>query len=222
MHPFVSLDGIDPHVSSFTPIDVMLLRLVLATVLSAAVSYRPWRMFMKNMSRVAYDTAQAQVIIAVAGAIMVIIIGDSVARAFGLVGLGAFIRFRSGIKDPRDAAVMFVMIGVGMAVGLGLYEVAAVVSAFIAVVVATLDIVDRNPARKIRVGIELAQGAYLLEPFRPVFPGARVIEVPHGAGGGGRLVLEIDSHEAVDAGMILATLERHGIPGVRNVALVDD
>ena len=50
---------------------------------------------------------------------MVVVIGQSTARAFGLVGLGGFIRFRSGIKDTRDAAVMFVMIGIGMACGAG-------------------------------------------------------------------------------------------------------
>lgn len=211
-----------PVASTQIALPVMLFRLALAALLAASISYRPWRLLMANTSRVAYDTAQAQVIIAVAGAIMVIIIGDSVARAFGLVGLGAFIRFRSGIKDPRDAAVMFVMIGVGMAVGLGLYEIALVVAFFISVVVATLDVVDGNPARKIRVGIDLAQDAFLLDPIRPVFPGARVIEAPNGQGGSGRLVLEIDAHETVDAGSILMALERHGIPGVRGVALVDD
>lgn len=214
--------GAVPMVSHEIALPVMLFRLALAALLAASISYRPWRLFMANTTRVAADTAQAQVIIAVAGAIMVIIIGDSVARAFGLVGLGAFIRFRSGIKDPRDAAVMFVMIGVGMAVGLGLYEIALVVAFFISVVIATLDVVDRNPARKIKVGIDFAQGAYLLDPIRPVFPGARVIEAPNGPGSAGRLVLEIDAHETVDAGSILVALERHGIPGVRGVALVDD
>ena len=221
MLPFEQF-GAAPSVAHDIGLPVMLLRLVLAALLAASISYRPWRLLMANTPRVAADTAQAQVIIAVAGAIMVIIIGDSVARAFGLVGLGAFIRFRSGIKDPRDAAVMFVMIGVGMAVGLGLYEIALVVAVFISVVVATLDVVDRNPARKIRIGIDLAQGAYLLDPIRPVFPGARVIEAPNGPGGAGRLVLEIDASETVDAGSILTALERHGIPGVRGVALVDD
>ena len=53
-----------------------------------------------------------------AGALLVVVIGDSLARAFGLVGLGTFIRFRAGVKDPRDVAILFVMIGVGMACGL--------------------------------------------------------------------------------------------------------
>ncbi len=70
---------------------------------------------------------------------MVAVIGDSMARAFGLVGLGAFIRFRSGIKDPRDAAVMFVMIGIGMACGLGAVPIAVVATLFVTVVLAMFD-----------------------------------------------------------------------------------
>ena len=220
MLPFVEqtdLAAVTPHHAS---VEVMLLRLLVAAVLAAIIAYRPWRLFMSNRARVACDTAQAQVIICVAGAIMVIIIGDSVARAFGLVGLGAFIRFRSGIKDPRDAAVMFVMIGMGMAVGLGLYEIAFVVTAFVGFVVGFLDAADRSPHRKVRIGIDLDAGVGLLEPIRPVFPGARVIEAPN-AIGEGRVVLEIDAIEEIDAARILDSLKSHGIAGVRGVALVD-
>jgi hypothetical protein len=219
----------DPHhAASAVPlaehhaaVQVMVLRLVTATVLAALIAYRPWRLLMSNVSRIATDTAQAQVIIAVAGAIMVIIIGDSVARAFGLVGLGAFIRFRSGIKDPRDAAVMFVMIGLGMAIGLGLYVVAGVVAAFIGVVVAVLDFVDRSPARKVRIGIDMDQGGHLLASFRPVFPSARVIEAPNGPAGSGRIVLEIDDADDLDASTILESLNANGVAGIRGVSLVD-
>ena len=49
-----------------------------------------------------------------------------------------------------------------------------------------------------------------------------MIEAPNGPRGAGRLVLEIDAHETIDAASILVALERHGIPGVRGVALVDD
>jgi len=96
------------------------LRMALATLLGAAVAYRVWRKLMPFTSPPALQGAQTQTLIAAAGALMVVVIGDNVARAFGLVGLGSFIRFRSGISDPRDAAIMFVMIGIGMACGLGM------------------------------------------------------------------------------------------------------
>ena len=108
-------------------------------MLGAFVAHRPWRRLVGNRApRVQPDTAQTQSIIAVAGALLVVVIGDSLARAFGLVGLGTFIRFRAGVKDPRDVAVLFVMIGIGMACGLGLLGTAVVGTLFVACVLATL------------------------------------------------------------------------------------
>src|SRR4029078_10651891 len=98
------------------------------------------------------ETAQAQTLIAIAGALMVVVIGQSTARAFGLFGLGGFIRFRSGIKDTRDAAVMFVMIGIGMACGLGAIPMAAVATLFASIVLAIFDLRPRARPR-------LAQGS---------------------------------------------------------------
>src|SRR5262245_62678055 len=117
----------------------ILLRLVIAALLGAFLAYRAWRRLLPNTLPPSRETAQAQTLIAVAGSLMVAVIGDSTARAFGLVGLGAFIRFRSGIKDPRDAAVMFIMIGVGMACGLGLVPLALVATLFGIVVLVLFD-----------------------------------------------------------------------------------
>ena len=110
--------------------EVVLGRLVIAALLGAFLGFRPWRRLLPNALPPAREVAQAQTLIAVAGALMVVVIGHSTARAFGLVGLGGFIRFRSGIKDTRDAAVMFVMIGLGMACGLGAVPMAVVAALF--------------------------------------------------------------------------------------------
>lgn len=112
----------------------MLPRLALALVLGAAVAARPWR-----RRRPRSEMVQTQLLMCVAGALVASVIGDSLARAFGLVGLGGFIRFRSGLKDPRDAAALFVLIGLGMACGLGAFEVALAGWAFLLVVYFALD-----------------------------------------------------------------------------------
>ena len=109
-------------------------------LLGAFLGYRLWRRLLPNTLPPAREIAQAQTLIAIAGALMVVVIGQSTARAFGLVGLGGFIRFRSGIKDTRDAAVMFVMIGVGMACGLGAVPMAVVATLFASVVLAMFDL----------------------------------------------------------------------------------
>lgn len=129
-------------------------RLLLAALLGGLIAYRPWRYFMKWYFE--RTESGAQVLIAVAGALMTSIIGNNVALAFGLVGLGGFIRFRSGIKDAREAGVMFLMIGIGMACGIGQLPTAlvAVVSAIILLTV--LDIADRDRNKIGRRRIRLA------------------------------------------------------------------
>ncbi|MBI4510674.1 MAG: DUF4956 domain-containing protein [Deltaproteobacteria bacterium] len=126
----------------------MFLGLLGGALLGSVVAFRPWRALLARTSPVRPETAQAQVLTAMAGAMMVSVVGDSIARAFGLVGLGAFIRFRSGIKDPRDAAVMFVMIGVGMACGLGAFPLAVVATVFTAAVLVIFDLAGKAPPRE--------------------------------------------------------------------------
>ena len=51
--------------------------------------------------------------------VVMVIIGDSIARAFSLVGALSIIRFRTAIQDPRDIGFVFYALAVGMAVGAG-------------------------------------------------------------------------------------------------------
>ncbi len=62
---------------------------------------------------------QAQVLLCVAGALTIMLIGNSLPRAFGIAGAASIIRFRTPVDDPRDAAVLFLLMALGMAVGLG-------------------------------------------------------------------------------------------------------
>ena len=116
--------------------------MAVAAALGALVAFRPWRRLMRwHFER---PESGAQVLIAVAGGLMTAVIGNNVALAFALVGLGGFIRFRSGIKDPREAGVMFLMIGIGMACGIGAMPIALTATAFGFVLLAALDVADRH------------------------------------------------------------------------------
>jgi uncharacterized membrane protein YhiD involved in acid resistance len=197
-------------------------RLLVAFALSATVSYRPWRALIPRRRRPlppTLENAQAQTLIAVAGALMVSVIGDNMARAFGLVGLGAFIRFRSGIKDPRDAAVMFVMIGIGMACGLGNVPIALVAAAFCGVVLALFDATAKARLRKIRVAIEMDQPRADFPAVRSILPGARVLDIPSSNADGGKVVLEVAVGENDDASSILDRFEEQELQGIRRVTL---
>jgi uncharacterized membrane protein YhiD involved in acid resistance len=199
-----------------------LARLLAAALLGAVVSYRPWRRFLGRQRPVAVETPQAQALIAVAGAMMVLVIGDNLARAFGLVGLGAFIRFRSGIKDPRDAATLFVMIGIGMACGLGLLRIAGLATAFTVLVLFVLDATTAHPGERVRVSVELADARAALSAVRDALPGHRVLRAPTEEGAPGKIVLELVLPDGADAATLADQLARGGVAGVRSVELLDE
>ncbi|MEO6401984.1 MAG: DUF4956 domain-containing protein [Vicinamibacteria bacterium] len=90
--------------------------------------------------------AQAQVLLSLAGALMMIIIGDSMARAFGIAGGAAIIRFRTPVEDPKDTTVLFLVLSLGMACGMGTFDVAVLGTVFLCVCLVVLDFVfERKP-----------------------------------------------------------------------------
>ena len=77
---------------------------------------------------------QTQIILAVVGSLIMLVVGASLARAFGIVGAANLIRYRSKIDDPKDAVVMLCALSVGLAAGVGLYGLAVIGTLFIALV----------------------------------------------------------------------------------------
>jgi len=61
-------------------------------------------------------------------------IGSNVAMSIGLVGALSIIRFRTVIKDTRDMAFLFLMIGIGLCCGAGVYPLAIVGTVFVGAV----------------------------------------------------------------------------------------
>lgn len=82
--------------------------------------------------------AQAQVLLCIAGALTMMVVGDSLPRAFAIAGAASIIRFRTPIDDPRDVTILFLLMGLGMATGLGAAAVALVGTIFVCVCLAIL------------------------------------------------------------------------------------
>jgi hypothetical protein len=61
------------------------------------------------------------VLLSVLIAMVTVVIGDSLARAFGLVGALAIVRFRTIVEDTRDTAFVIYAVTVGMAAGAGYF-----------------------------------------------------------------------------------------------------
>ncbi len=59
-------------------------------------------------------------------AIVMLVIGTNIARAFTLVGALSIIRFRTAIKDPKDVGFIFFVMVIGMACGTRFYPIAII------------------------------------------------------------------------------------------------
>ena len=94
---------------------------------------------------------QAQILLCVSGAIMMIIIGNSLARAFGIAGAAGIVRFRTPVDDPKDVTILFLLMGLGMAAGLGAFAVAGLATAFLCVALLGLERMATQRARLMSV-----------------------------------------------------------------------
>ena len=64
------------------------------------------------------------VLLTVVIAIVTLVIGNNMARAFGLVGALSIVRFRTVVEDTRDTAFVIFAVVVGMAIGAGFPKLA--------------------------------------------------------------------------------------------------
>src|SRR5688500_18408275 len=109
-------------------IDDAMVRLPLAALLGAALALRPKR---RGTPPRTAPVVQTQIILAVVGAVIMLVVGASLARAFGIVGAANLIRYRSKIEDPKDAGVMLCALAVGLAAGVGLYALGVFSTVFL-------------------------------------------------------------------------------------------
>ena len=103
-------------------------RLPIAAGLGALLAFRPRR---RGTPPRTPPVIQTQIILAVVGALVMLVVGSSLARAFGIVGAAGLIRYRAKIEDPKDAAVMLSTLGVGLASGVGLHMLAGFATLFV-------------------------------------------------------------------------------------------
>jgi uncharacterized membrane protein YhiD involved in acid resistance len=104
------------------------IRLPLATALGTVLALRPRR---RGTPPRRAAVVQTQIILAAVGAVVMLVVGASLARAFGIVGVASLIRYRSKIDDPKDAVVMLAALSVGLAAGAGLFALAIFSTAFL-------------------------------------------------------------------------------------------
>ena len=77
-------------------------------------------------------------VMSIATAVVMMIIGSNIARAFSLVGALSIIRFRTAVKDPRDTSYLFASMIGGMGCGTQFYMAAIMMTLFISGLVLVL------------------------------------------------------------------------------------
>jgi uncharacterized membrane protein YhiD involved in acid resistance len=112
------------------------IRLPVASALGAVLAFRPRRRGTPARNPAVIHT---QILLAVVGALVMMVVGSSLARAFGIVGAAGLIRYRAKVDDPKDAGVMLAALGVGLATGVGLYYLAAFATVFFLLVLGIVE-----------------------------------------------------------------------------------
>ncbi len=163
---------------------------------------------------------QAQVLLCVSGAMMMIIIGDNVARAFGIAGAAAIIRFRTPVEDPEDITVLFLLMGLGMSAGLGAFAVAGLATAFLCILLLVLDSAGVSKPRAMMVEIEADGRDFPSAHVQSVFARHGVVFEPREVSQGKAVAVRY--HAALDPSQSLEELSERlvsdGKAGVKSVA----
>src|SRR6516165_3769705 len=105
--------------------------LPVAAILGAVLALRPRRAGSPARDQ---EVIHAQILLAIVGALLMMVIGESLARAFGIVGIAGLVRYRAKIEDPKDAGVLLGALGLGVASGVGLHLLAVCATMFFVLV----------------------------------------------------------------------------------------
>ena len=114
MPELLQIVGSDPEMAAGT----LSVRLGLAMVFGLIIA-GVFAISQKRTARETIPMITTLVLLTMLVAMTTIVIGDSVARAFGLVGALSIVRFRTVVEDTRDTSFVIFAVVTGMAMGAG-------------------------------------------------------------------------------------------------------
>lgn len=128
--------------------------LVVALVcgLIIAVVYR----FIYKGSSYSVTYVNSLVLLTLITSVVILVIGNNLARAFGLVGAMSIIRFRTAVRDVQDIVYLFFALSVGMAAGVGLHLIAIASTVVISLVAIVLVTFNFGAPRKLEYLIQIS------------------------------------------------------------------
>ena len=148
-----------------------LVSLPVAAVLGATLAFRPRRRGTPTRSPAVIHT---QILLALVGALVMLVVGASLARAFGIVGAASLVRYRSKIEDPKDAGVMLSCLALGLASGVGIYWVASFSTVFILAVLWVLESLEPESLKGFLLKIKAKESPALQDGVEKVLRRNRI------------------------------------------------
>ena len=130
-----------------------LIRLPLAALLASILALRPRR---RGTPPRDLAVIHSQIILAVVGVLVMLVVGTSLARAFGIVGAAGLVRYRAKVNDPKDAGVMLSTLAVGLATGVGQWPLAIVGTAFLLVLLGVIESFEPAATRALVITVKTA------------------------------------------------------------------
>lgn len=117
-----ALDWLNSTPAAGLPVTTVALDLLLAFLLAQFVAW----LYTHTHRGLSYsrNLVHSLVLLSMIVAMVMLVVGDSISRAFGLVGALAIIRFRTVVRDARDTTFIFLCLAIGIAVGSHHYAVA--------------------------------------------------------------------------------------------------
>jgi uncharacterized membrane protein YhiD involved in acid resistance len=156
-----SLEGGTDAIHPMHEIYAAMIRLPVAALLGTALALRPRR---RGTPPRQPAVVQTQIVLAVVGAVIMLVVGASLARAFGIVGAANLIRYRSKIDDPKDAVVMLGTLSVGLASGVGLYALTVFSTAFLVALLSIIESFEPKSLKRFSLTIKAGKDTDALRP----------------------------------------------------------
>lgn len=145
-----------------------LLTILVAIVLGGLISFT----YMKtNLSGYSQNFTLTMVLLPVIVAIIILLIGSNIARAFSLAGAFSIIRFRSAPGDPKDIAYVLFTMAAGLACGTGYFGYAVLFTIILCVMMFVLNRFKFGVSKKLQktLKVTIPENLAYDEAFAEVF-----------------------------------------------------
>ena len=131
----INLNSLKEFQDVYFPPEIII-NLLLAFILGVVIS----TIYKKTHKGLSYSQSFmiTNIFICVIVAMVIMIIGNNLARAFALVGALSIVRFRTVIKDTKDIAFIFWSLAAGMGAGTGSYFISIVGTIFLVLIAIVL------------------------------------------------------------------------------------